>query len=188
MLISHAGKADSATSTTATGDSPRSRGRAPCRARGNNAAAGAQPSNEVNQIEYRNTTAAEGRGDRKAESQAKSHQNNPVPSPATQTPPNRPTPPTYPNVPVQSGQSSQQATQPLEREAECPRRRHSAAEQAKASDLSEQRHSGSTTSAGRAADGYPGRRAGERSSRDRAASAAGHARAACGRRPAAAAI
>jgi hypothetical protein len=90
---------------------------APVERRGNNAAAGTQAPNQVNQIEYRNSPSEKSEANQQAGSEPETHQNNPGHEPQPQTP--RPAPEqtpatqsTYPNVPVHSAQPSQQAAQP----------------------------------------------------------------------------
>lgn len=82
---------------------------APVERRGNNAATAKQPSNEVNQIEYRNVPHS-GEANQAAESHANPQQNTPAPVTQPQTQPNQPA---YENRPVNAGQpGQQQASQP----------------------------------------------------------------------------
>jgi hypothetical protein len=81
---------------------------APVERRGNNA--GAQPSNQVNQIEYRN--AHSGEANQQAESQSNTDQNKPVTEAQPQAPPaTPPTQLTNQNRAANAGQASQQTTQ-----------------------------------------------------------------------------
>jgi hypothetical protein len=81
---------------------------APVERRGNNAATTKQPSNEVNQIEYRNNPH-ESEANQPAENQANAQQSNAAPETQPQTPPAQPT---YENRPAAVAQTNQQAAQP----------------------------------------------------------------------------
>ena len=85
---------------------------APVERRGNNVAAGQQRSNEVNQIEYRNTPQQNGEANHPAESQAESHQNNPAPPTPQAPPPTSPVRATNQSQPANAVQPGQQASQP----------------------------------------------------------------------------
>ena len=86
---------------------------APVERRGNNAAGGTQPSNQVNQIEYRNNPPEKGEASQQAENEANSHENSPAPGTPSQTPPQtQPIQPANQNRPASVGQPAQQAAQP----------------------------------------------------------------------------
>jgi hypothetical protein len=82
---------------------------APVERRGNNASTAKQPSNEVNQIEYRNNPPRNGEANQPAESQANAQPSNPAPETPSQRPPKEPT---YQNRPAYAGQANQNAGQP----------------------------------------------------------------------------
>ena len=82
---------------------------APVERRGNNAATARQPSNEVNQIEYRNNAQRNGEVNQPAESQANTQQRAPAPAAQSQMPPSQPT---YQNRPAYAGQPNQPVTPP----------------------------------------------------------------------------
>ncbi len=114
VLISHKEQPVRNENLLPQGTAAQSQGRpAPVERRVNNAAAGTQRSNQVNQIEYRNNPAEKGAANQQAESPSNAHQNEPATEAPSQAPAQRPpVQSTYPNVPVYSASPAQQASRP----------------------------------------------------------------------------